>query len=82
MHDKVSIEKSRIEQRVGYEARIHRANAPVESAALTTCSTNGAGYMSNADRFHSDTAGEEKEQRERIVARKKEVDEFKKNQVR
>jgi len=57
--DKVALEKSRINVRVGFSARMHQKNAPATSAMLTQFEKGGAGYISNSDRFHTDTAGEE-----------------------
>lgn len=81
MKDKVALEQSRLNQRVGFEARMHRANAPSSTNALTSCAPDGAGYISNADRFHSDTSGEEYEKRLRDAERRKQIDENKRNQV-
>lgn len=36
--DKVALERNRINQRVGWEARLHQQNAPETSALLTSCS--------------------------------------------
>lgn len=81
LNDKTATEKLRLEQRVGIEARLHRANAPETSAGLTSCSTTGAGYISNADRFHTDTAGEEREVRQELLARKQNVIEIHRQQT-
>ena len=80
-YDKVSLEKSRIDQRVGFEARIHQANAPKHSSQLTSCLSEGAGYISNADRFHCDTAGEEYATRQDAIQRKNRAIEFRRNQA-
>lgn len=50
LKDKEALEKSRIIQRVGLEAREYRRHAPTSSAALTTCTKDAAGYLSDADR--------------------------------
>jgi hypothetical protein len=71
--DKVLIEKSRIDQRVGWQAKQQRENAPSTSAGLTACPEGAAGYLSNSDRFHSDTAGEEFDQRKEKLRREKEA---------
>ena len=68
--DKVALEQNRISQRVGIEARMHRQNAPASSAGLTACVHSGAGYLSNADRFHTDTCGEEFLVREEVQRKK------------
>ena len=79
--DKVLLEKSRLDQRVGHEARINQANAPSNSSQLTSCVSEGAGYISNADRFHGDTAGEEYAARQEAVQKKNRALEFRRNQV-
>ena len=81
MNDKVALEQSRIRQRVGFEARMHRANAPETTDGLTSCVVGGAGYISNSDRFHSDTAGEEREQRMERYQRQREIQDTKRDQV-
>jgi len=80
--DKVALEKERINARVGLEARMHQANAPSSSAGLTACVEHGAGYLSNSDRFHSDTCGEEYLLRQEKIKRTKETVDFRKRQVR
>jgi hypothetical protein len=82
LFDKVLLEKSRLDQRVGYEARLQQANAPTTSSLLTSCISEGAGYISNADRFHSDTAGEEYAARQEALHKKNRAIEFRRNQVR
>lgn len=79
--DKVALEKNRINQRTGYAARMQRENAPATSAGLTTCAEGGAGYMNDADRFHSDTAGEEYQRRQETLAKKQRALEFRRNQA-
>lgn len=79
--DKEAIERHRISQRVGFEARMQRANAPTTTAGLTTCPTSGAGYISDIDRFHSDTAGEEYEIRQEEIQKRNRATEFRRNQV-
>ena len=59
---------------------MQRENAPETSAGLTTCVVGGAGYLSNADRFHSDTESEELAQRQQAVVRKQQAIEFRRNQ--
>mmetsp|Transcript_33364 Transcript_33364/g.33990 ORF Transcript_33364/g.33990 Transcript_33364/m.33990 type:complete len:228 (-) Transcript_33364:155-838(-) len=80
LKDRVALEKQRLTERVGYSARLNQANTHDSSSGLTTCPENGAGYLSNADRFHSDTSGEEYLQRQEKVARKQRALEFRKNQ--
>jgi hypothetical protein len=81
MKDKVAIEKSRISQRVGHAARMQNANMPPTSAGLTSLEPGGASYISNADRFHSDTAGEAYEERQKAIHRMKEVTEYRRNKM-
>ena len=65
------IEKGRIDQRVGWQAKLQRENAPKTSAGMVTCPKGAAGYISNMDRFHSDTAGEEYEIRMEKIRKEK-----------
>ncbi len=81
MKDKVSLERNRINQRVGWQARMHHQNAPENSAMLTSCPTNAAGYLSNADRFHTDTAGDEYASRQEQYRKKQAADDFRRNMV-
>mmetsp|Transcript_33794 Transcript_33794/g.74419 ORF Transcript_33794/g.74419 Transcript_33794/m.74419 type:complete len:233 (-) Transcript_33794:191-889(-) len=78
--DKVSLEKNRINQRVGWQARMHRQNAPETSALLTSCTSGAAGYLSNSDRFHTDTVGEEYALRQEGIQRKLLAADFRRNQ--
>lgn len=78
--DKVLIEKSRIDQRVGWEAQMQRLNAPADSSGLTSCPENAAGYISNSNRFHSDTAGEQYDLRQETLRREKEAIQYRKRQ--
>jgi len=80
LKDKVAIEKHRLNQRVGHQARMQQANAPDSSAGLTSCTTDAAGYISNIERFHTDTAGEEYALRQEQIIRKKQTEEFRRNQ--
>jgi len=68
--DTNAMEKNRILNRSGYEAREHRANAFENSAALIAPDKNAAGYQNDADRFHTDTSGEEFHSRQQKVADK------------
>ena len=79
--DKVALEKSRLDARVGFEARMHQANAPATTAGLTQFVKGGAGWMSNADRFHTDTAGEEKVERLKKLERNLEAREYRRNKA-
>ena len=40
-----------------------------------------AGYLSNSDRFHSDTVGEEYALRQEALAKQMKIQEFKRNMV-
>jgi hypothetical protein len=60
---------------------LHQANAPPTSAGLVTCVENGAGYISNSDRFHTDTAGEEYALRQEMHRKREMALEFRKKQV-
>jgi hypothetical protein len=77
--DKVALEKNRINDRVGLEAKMQRENAPMTSAELTSCST-GPGHIADYDRFHSDTAGEEYQARQVSIAKKQQSIAFRRNQ--
>lgn len=66
--------------RVGHEAKMQRENAPESSAGLVSCVESGAGYLSNSDRFHSDTSGEEYEVRMEQYRKKEAAIQFRKNQ--
>ena len=46
-------------KRTGLAARMHRENAPRTSDGLVVPEANAAGFCSDADRFHTDVAGEE-----------------------
>ncbi|KAJ1446390.1 hypothetical protein M885DRAFT_546770 [Pelagophyceae sp. CCMP2097] len=58
-HDKVALEKDRLMKRTGYEAKMYRENAPTSAMGLLVPETDAAGFLSDADRFHTDTSGEE-----------------------
>lgn len=81
LKDKVSLERNRINQRVGWQARMHQQNAPEHSSLLTSCVTGSAGYISNADRFHTDTVGEEYALRQEKLKKQQAAQEFKRNMV-
>ena len=81
MNDNASLEKNRVNQRVGCEARMNQANTPKHSSQLTSCVSEGAGYISNADRFNCDTAGEEYAARQEALLRKNRALDFRRNQV-
>lgn len=79
--DKVALERSRINQRVGWQARMHQANAPENSSLLTSCVAGAAGYISNSERFHTDTVGEEYALRQEQIKKRLAADEFRRNIV-
>jgi len=81
LNDKVSLEKNRIMQRVGHEARMQRENAPSTSAGLTACVDGGAGYLADAERFHTDTVGEEYQRRQEEQRRRERAIEFRRHQA-
>ena len=58
---------------------MQRDNAPASSAELTAC-TQGPGYISNADRLHTDTAGEEYQRRQEDIQKKQRAIDFRRNQ--
>lgn len=68
-------------QRVGHEARMQRENAPATSAGLTACMDGGAGYLADAERFHTDTVGEEYQRRQEELNKKNRAIAFRRNQV-
>lgn len=59
LKDKVALEKDRLMKRTGPQGKMYRANAPKTSMGLTVPEPDSAGYLSNADRFHTDVSGEE-----------------------
>ena len=77
----MALEKNRINQRVGWQARMHQQNAPETSALLTSCKSGAAGYLSNSERFHTDTVGEEYALRQEALQRKFQANEFRRNQA-
>jgi hypothetical protein len=80
--DKVALERSRLMARAGWEARMHQKNAPETTAGLTSCRPGDEGYMSNADRFHSDTAGEALKEREEESIKKHAAHQFRRNNAK
>jgi hypothetical protein len=81
MKDKGALERNRLNERAGWQARQHRQNAPENSSMLTSCTHDAAGYLSNADRFHTDTAGEEYQARQEQYKKKLAANEFRRNIV-
>lgn len=73
--DKTTLEKSRLAQRKEKFIRYVDAGPPTEMQA------GAVGFLPDADRFHSDTAGEEKRHRDAIVQRREDFYENKRNQV-
>ncbi|DAZ95961.1 TPA: hypothetical protein N0F65_009262 [Lagenidium giganteum] len=68
VRDKETWEKDRLRMRKGGHVRI---DTSVTGSAMLVYAPNSQGYMCDADRFHTDTAGEEKLQREEHNARVK-----------
>ena len=60
--DKVALEHDRLMKRTGLAAKIYRENAPETSDGLVVPLSTAVGFMADADRFHTDTAGEAKRQ--------------------
>ena len=82
MKDKVALERSRLMQRSGWEARMHQKNAPETTAGLTSCRPGDEGYLSNADRFHSDTVGEAYRERQEEAVKRKAAHNFRRENAR
>lgn len=61
--DKVALEKGRLMKRSGPAARMYRENCPGPNG-MTCPDANAAGYLADADRFHSDVSGEEMQRRQ------------------
>lgn len=57
--DKVALEKERLMKRTGLSAKQYRENAPKTAMGLIVPEQNAAGFLSDADRFHTDVSGEE-----------------------
>ena len=57
--DKVALEKERLMKRTGLSAKQYRENAPKTAMGLVVPDQNAAGFLSDADRFHTDVSGEE-----------------------
>ena len=60
---------------------MHQKNAPKTAAGLVSFEVGGAGYMSNSDRFHSDTAGEEFQQRQVDAKKRLDAIEYRRNKA-
>lgn len=71
--DKTTLEKGRLLQRREKFTRYEDIGEP------TVPTTNAVGFMSDADRFHSDTAGEEKGVRDTSIQRREQKFENKRN---
>jgi len=74
MKDKVALEKGRLATRVGAAARMYQANLNPEGVGITALPQDAAGFLSDADRFHSDTSGEEYLRRQAAIQRKQQID--------
>ena len=73
LKDKVALEKQRLMNRTGLAAKMYRENAPENPSELLTLKPDAAGFMADADRFHSDTAGEEFLKRKAAYNRKQDI---------
>eukprot|EP00619_Florenciella_sp_RCC1007_P015042 CAMPEP_0205907354 /NCGR_PEP_ID=MMETSP1325-20131115/2496_1 /ASSEMBLY_ACC=CAM_ASM_000708 /TAXON_ID=236786 /ORGANISM="Florenciella sp., Strain RCC1007" /LENGTH=217 /DNA_ID=CAMNT_0053273445 /DNA_START=75 /DNA_END=728 /DNA_ORIENTATION=- len=73
LKDKVALEKDRLMKRSGLAAKQYRENAPKDSMGLTCPDSNAAGFLADADRFHSDVSGEELIHRQQVYERKQQV---------
>jgi hypothetical protein len=60
---------------------MQNANMPATSAGLTSLEPTGASYISNADRFHSDTAGEAYEERQKSIQKMKQAIQYRSNKM-
>jgi hypothetical protein len=79
-NDKVALEKGRLMQRSGPAARMYRANAPGPNG-ITCPEPIAAGYLADADRFHSDVSGEELQLRQDRHHRTQQIYENKRSQA-
>lgn len=82
MKDKVALERSRLMVRSGWEARMHQKNAPETTSGLTSCRPGDEGYLSNADRFHSDTVGEQYRERQETSVKRNAAHNFRRENAR
>ena len=73
--------KSDLTCHTSHKARVHDNMTLKKTSNLTSCEAEGAGYMSNADRFLNNTAAEEYAGRQEALRRKQAAIEFKRNQV-
>lgn len=71
--DKVALEKQRLFNRAGRKAREYRDNLPPEGISLTEGHPGAAGYIADADRFHTDVVGDEMVRRKAEYERKQQV---------
>lgn len=74
--DKVALEKGRLMKRTGHAARMYQANAPGPDG-LTCPEPSAAGFLADADRFHSDVSGEELQERQERYHRTQRIYEHK-----
>eukprot|EP00968_Pinguiococcus_pyrenoidosus_P026215 scaffold7063_cov351-Pinguiococcus_pyrenoidosus.AAC.5 len=70
--DKVALEKGRLLARTGASARMYKQNLPDWEMGLTAAKPGAAGWLSDADRFHTDVSGEAFLERKREFSRKQE----------
>ena len=59
LKDKAALEKARLLKRTGLAAKHYRENAPTTAMGLLVPDQSAAGFLSDADRFHTDVSGEE-----------------------
>lgn len=76
--DKESWEKSRLANRKEGYVRI---DTSVTGHAMTEYDKKSQGYMSDANRFHSDTAGEAKGMRNKSIQRREQITNVKRNRT-
>jgi hypothetical protein len=69
--NKESWEKERLQQR---KEGFIRVDPSLSGKAMTEYAPSSQGYMSDADRFHTDVAGEEKNRRDEVLTRQRMVE--------
>jgi hypothetical protein len=68
-------------QRAGHQAKMYRENLPPEGVSLTEAHPGAVGFISDADRFHTDTVGEELQNRMAEHEKKLRATEFRRSQA-
>ena len=74
-------DKAELSNRTSLKQRVNQNAQSSKSLNLTSCEAEGAGYMSNADRFLNNTASEEFAARQEALRKKQFAIEFRRNQV-